>query len=208
MGVDGLQTSGTCIRFWPDCTIFEDVRFRYQTLIERLQMMAFLNRGLRISVVDLRCDDPEQVEPIVFRYDGGIIDYVNHLNRSKERLFDAVGHFSGAETIEDHAHEVEVAFQWSTGFQTDGLHSFANGIATTEGGTHEHGFRAALTRTVNAYARDRGYLKESHDGLQGTDIREGLTAIISGRLGSPQFEGQTKTKLGEHVNALAGGTRH
>ena len=199
-GSDGMLRSGTGVRFWPDQTIFEDVRFRYQTLVERLQMMAFLNRGLRIGVRDLRLGargpHNEATEPFSFCYAAGIIDYVLHLNRSKESLFNTVGHFSGAETIDGQPHEVEIAFQWNTGFHADGVHSFANGIATTEGGMHEHGFRAALTRTVNAYARDKGYIKDNHDGLQGTDIREGLTAIISGRLGSPQFEGQTKTKLG------------
>ena len=195
-GPDGEPRSGTRIRLWPDSAIFEEVRFRRQTLVERLQMMAFLNRGLRISISDLREESPEQAEPLVFCYEGGIIDYVEHLNRSKERLFNAVGHLTGAEMIDGQPHEAEIAFQWNTGFHADGLHSFANGIATTEGGSHEHGFRAALTRTVNAYAREKGYLKESHSGLQGSDIREGLTAIISGRLASPQFEGQTKTKLG------------
>ena len=199
-GLDGRLRSGTGVRFWPDSTIFEDVRFRYQTLVERLQMMAFLNSGLRIGIRDLRSDgsglQDEATEPFSFCYDDGIIDYVLHLNRSKESLFNTVGHFSGAETIDGQPHEVEVAFQWNTGFHTGGVHSFANGIATTEGGMHEYGFRAALTRTVNAYARDKGYIKDNHDGLQGPDIREGLTVIISGRLGSPQFEGQTKTKLG------------
>lgn len=192
----GKPRSGTIIRFWPDREIFEDIRFRYQTLVERLQMMAFLNSGLEIFTRDLRPDANEDSDAKRFCYDGGIIDYVSHLNQSKERLFDAVGHISGAEVIEDQAHEVEIAFQWNTGFNADGLHSFANGIATTEGGMHVQGFRTALTRAVNAYAREKGYLKERHDGLQGSDIREGLTAILSCRLAAPQFEGQTKTKLG------------
>ena len=202
IGSAGQPVSGTVVRFWPDPVIFEEVRFCYQTLIERLRMMAFLNRGLQISVSDLRTDTHRQGdpatknEPVVFCYEDGIIDYVVQLNRSKERLFETVGHFYGEEVIGGESHQVEVAFQWNTGFHTDGLHSFANGIATTEGGTHEHGFRTALTRTVNSYARDKGYLKESHEGFRGTDIREGLTAIISSRLASPQFEGQTKTKLG------------
>lgn len=195
-GQHGAPRTGTTVRFWPDRTIFEETRFRYQTLVERLQMMAFLNRGLRITIRDIRTAASRRADERSFCYDGGIIDYVSHLNRSKERLFDAVGHFSGAEVIDGEPHEVEVAFQWNTGFNTDGLHSFANGIATTEGGTHEQGFRSALTRTMNVYARDRGHLKASHAGLQGTDSREGLTAIISCRLGAPQFEGQTKTKLG------------
>ncbi len=194
----GEPRSGTSVRFWPDGEIFEEVRFRYQTLAERLQMMAFLNRGLTITITDLRApgDGFEPREAKVFHYEGGIIDYVRHLNQSKDPLFAAVGHFEAAESIDGTPHEVEVAFQWNTGFGADGVHSFANGIATTEGGTHEQGFRAALTTTVNSYARDKGLLKPSHAALQGNDIREGLTAIISGRLGAPQFEGQTKTKLG------------
>ena len=228
-GPGGAPRSGTSVRFWPDRSIFEEVRFRYQTLVGRLQTMAFLNRGLRISIRDLRgaagaravdgaaagdgarllprSDRPrsdlgvvgpraERSEPKSFCYEGGIIDFVGHLNRSKERLFDAVGHFSGAEQIGGQHHEVEVAFQWHTGFNTDGVHSFANGIPTAEGGTHEQGFRAALTRTVNVYARERGYLKERQNSLQGSDVREGLTVVISGRLAAPQFEGQTKGKLG------------
>jgi DNA gyrase subunit B len=208
---DGEHRTGTTVRFWPDPTIFDEVVFRFQTLLERFQMMAFLNRGLEIRVRDLRSatePTPESIEggdgPAAdaldgwtsFKYDGGIIDFVSHVNSSKEALFDAVGFFDGAEDIDGNAHEVEIAFQWNTGFNSDGLHSFANGIATLEGGMHEQGFRTALTRTVNAYARDKGLLKEKDDNLQGEDIREGLTAIISARIGEPQFEGQTKSKLG------------
>ena len=111
-------------------------------------------------------------------------------------MFDDVGHIAGIETIDGNHHEVEVAFQWSTGYNSDGLHSFANGIATIDGGTHEQGFRAALTRTLNAYSRDRALLKEKDPNLQAEDIREGLTAIISARIAEPQFDGQTKSKLG------------
>ena len=194
--VDGEPRTGTAIRFWPDPSVLEDVTFRYQTVAERLEMMAFLNRGLEIRVRDLRSGSHGHSEWRSFRYDGGISDYVDRLNQSKVRLFDAVGHLSGAENIDDNPHEVEVAFQWNTGFNTDGLHSFANGISTIDGGMHEQGFRAALTRTVNAYAREKGLLKEKADNLQGEDIREGLTAIVSVRIGKPQFEGQTKAKLG------------
>ncbi len=193
---NGISATGTTIRFWPDPTILEDTEFRYKTVVDRLEMMAFLNRGLEIRVRDLRTELQDHSDWKVFRYDGGIVDYVDHLNQSKVRLFDVVGHFSAVETIDDNPHEVELAFQWSTGFNTDGLHSFANGIATIDGGMHEQGFRAALTRTVNAYAREKGLLKEKADNLQGEDIREGLTAIISVRIGKPQFEGQTKAKLG------------
>ena len=194
--LDGTTRTGTTIRFWPDSTVLEDVSFRYQTVAERLEMMAFLNRGLEIRVRDLRAGPHGHAEWTSFRYEGGIVDYVSRLNQSKVRLFDAVGHFADAETIDGNPHEVEVAFQWSTGFNTDGLHSFANGISTIDGGMHEQGFRAALTRTVNAYAREKGLLKEKADNLHGEDIREGLTAIVSVRIGQPQFEGQTKAKLG------------
>ena len=194
--VDGEPRTGTTIRFWPDPSVLEDVTFRYQTVAERLEMMAFLNRGLEIRVRDLRSGPHNHSEWTPFRYEGGISDYVDRLNQSKVRLFDAVGHFSGTETIDDNPHEVEVAFQWNTGFNSDGLHSFANGISTIDGGMHEQGFRAALTRTVNAYAREKGLLREKADNLQGEDIREGLTAIVSVRIGQPQFEGQTKAKLG------------
>ena len=191
--------TGTVVRFWPDPAVFDEVTFRFQTLLERFQMMAFLNRDLEIKSRDLRpgpAGDAADGAWTVFKYSGGIVDFVSHLNQSKERLFDAVGHFTGDETIDAVAHYVEVAFQWNTGFHTDGLHSFANGIATLEGGMHEQGFRAALTACVNAYARARGHLKDKDPNLQAEDIREGLTAIISARISEPQFEGQTKSKLG------------
>ncbi len=182
--------SGTTVRFWPDPTIFkEGIEFRAQTVTERFQMMAFLNRGLAIHFTDQRPGhDPT---PQVFHYEGGIIDFVRHLNAAKESLFSEVGYFEG----DDEDQEVEIAFQWNTGFN-DGIHSFANGINTTEGGMHVEGFRGALTRVINAYAHDRGVLKDNDDNLSGEDIREGLTAIVSVRLRDPQFEGQTKAKLG------------
>ena len=181
--------TGTTVRFWPDPTIFDEVDFRAQTLVERLQMMAFLNKGLEIRLNDQR--DPE-AESVVFRYEGGIVDFVKHVNASKEALFSRVGYF---EQVEDEM-EVELAFQWNTGYNTDGLHSFANGINTIEGGMHEEGFKKGLTNVVNNYARGKGLLKEKDANLLGEDIREGLTAIISVRLRDPQFEGQTKGKLG------------
>ena len=182
--------TGTTVRFWPDPSIFkEGIEFRIQTLVERFQMMAFLNAGLEFHVTDAR--DPD-FEEVVLRYDGGIRDYVRHLNASKEALFDQVGHYAE----EGDGESVEVAFSWNTGYQTDGIHSFANGINTGEGGMHEQGFRTALTRTVNAYARDKGLIREKDENLQGEDIREGLTTIISVRVSEPQFEGQTKSKLG------------
>ncbi len=186
---DGTRT-GTTVRFWPDPGIFkEGIEFRTQTLVERFQMMAFLNAGLEFHVIDER--DPD-FEEVVLRYDGGIKDFVRHLNASKEALFDQVGYYAE----DGDGEQVEVAFSWNTGYQTDGIHSFANGINTIEGGMHEQGFRTALTRTVNVYAKERGLLREKDDNLQGEDIREGLTAIVAVRISEPQFEGQTKSKLG------------
>jgi DNA gyrase subunit B len=183
--------TGTTVRFWPDSKIFEDINFRAQTLLERFQMMAFLNKSLQITFSDLR-EGAVNKDEVVYKYDGGIKDFVEHVNASKESLFAKVGFFEAQEEEQ----EVEIAFQWNTGFNTDGLHSFANGINTIEGGMHEEGFRTALTGVMNRYAKKRALLKDKDDNLQGEDIREGLTAIISVRLGEPQFEGQTKSKLG------------
>jgi DNA gyrase subunit B len=187
--------TGTTVRFWPDDTIFDETEFRAQTLLDRFQMMAFLNRGLRIRFQDLRRDQPHEDANeegwIEFHYEGGIIDFVRHVNQSKEALFAKVGYFE----VQEEVQEVEIAFQWNTGFNSDGLHSFANGITTGGGGMHETGFRSALTRTINKYGKDKNLLKDSED-LSGDDVREGLTAIISVRLQDPQFEGQTKDKLG------------
>jgi DNA gyrase subunit B len=179
---------GTTVTFWPDPTIFEETEFRAQTVQERLQMMAFLNRGLEIRFKDRR---PGHQQEATFKYSGGISDYVRHLNASKEALFRKVAFF---EQEEDNQ-QVEIALQWNTGFY-ESIHSFANGIATLEGGMHEEGFKKALTNAVNKYARSKGHLKEKDENLLGEDIREGLTAIISVRLRDPQFEGQTKAKLG------------
>ena len=180
--------TGTSVTFWPDPTIMEEVDFRASTLLERLREMAFLNKGLEIVFRDERADEPVEQ---TFRFDGGIVDFVAHLNASKDPLFALV--VSLTETYAEG--EVEIAMQWNTGFY-EGLHSFANNIATTEGGMHEEGFKKALTNVVNRYAREKGHLKEKDDNLQGEDIREGLTAIVSVKLRNPQFEGQTKTKLG------------
>jgi DNA gyrase subunit B len=181
--------TGTTVSFWPDPTVFEEVEFRSQTIAERLQIMAFLNRGLEIRFTDERAG--RDATSVVHRYDGGIVDYVRHLNSSKEALFRRVCSY----TQSDADQEVEVALQWNTGFH-ESIHSFANGIATIEGGMHEEGFKKALTNVVNRYARAKGSLKEKDENLQGEDIREGLTAIVSVRLREPQFEGQTKGKLG------------
>ena len=180
--------TGTTITFWPDAGIFDEIEFRALTVVERLQVMAFLNRGLEIRFTDER---PDGAEAQVFRYKDGIIDYVRHLNESKESLFRKVAAY---ETRED-TMEVEVALQWNSGFH-ESVHSFANGISTIDGGMHEEGFKKALTNVVNKYARAKGALKEKDPNFSGDDIREGLTAIVSVRLQEPQFEGQTKAKLG------------
>jgi DNA gyrase subunit B len=180
--------TGTTVTFWPDGQIFEEVEFSARTILERLQQYAFLNKGLEIRFKDER---PGHIHSETFQYKGGIVDFVKHLNMSKEPLFKKVASFEAAEE----GSEVEVALQWNTGYY-EGLHSFANGIATIEGGMHEEGFKKALTVVVNKYARAKGLLKEKDDNLLGEDIREGLTAIISVRLTDPQFEGQTKAKLG------------
>jgi DNA gyrase subunit B len=179
---------GTTVSFWPDATIFDEVEFRAQTVVEHLQMYAFLNAGLEIRFRDER---PGHEQKIDYHYPGGIIDYVRHLNQSKEPLFKRVVYFDSAEENQ----EVQVALQWNTGYY-EGLHSFANGITTGEGGMHEEGFKKALTNVVNKYARAKGHLKEKDENLLGEDIREGLTAIVAVKLPEPQFEGQTKAKLG------------
>ncbi len=180
--------TGSTVTFWPDPAIFEEVEFRAQTVTERLQVMAFLNRALEIRFADQR---PGNEKRETFRYNGGIVDYVKHLNASKESLFRKVGAYQQTEDRQ----EVEVALQWNTGFH-ESIFSFANGISTTEGGMHEEGFKKALTNVVNRYAKSRNLVKEKEDNLDGKDIREGLTAIVSVRLTDPQFEGQTKAKLG------------
>jgi DNA gyrase subunit B len=182
--------TGTTVTFWPDGTVFETTEFAARTILERLQMMAFLNRGLEIRFKDER---PEhRAEPVTYKYAGGIVDFVKHVNTTKEALFAKVGYYEMAEADQ----EVEVAFQWNTGYNTDGIHSFANGINTIEGGAHEEGFKAALTTVVNKHARAKNLLKEKDPNLTGDDVREGITSIISVRLRDPQFEGQTKAKLG------------
>jgi DNA gyrase subunit B len=179
---------GTTVTFWPDPAVFEDTEFRAQTVLERLQMMAFLNKGLEIRFADER---PDHEQAITYRYAGGIVDFVRHLNESKEALFKRVSSFEAAEDDQ----EIEIALQWNTGYY-EAIHSFANGIATIEGGMHEEGFKKALTNVVNKYGRAKGHLKEKDDNLLGEDIREGLTAIVAVKLRDPQFEGQTKAKLG------------
>ncbi len=182
------KKTGTTVSFWPDATVFEETDFHAQTLLERLREMAFLNKGLEIRFVDERPDPPLQQ---TFQFNGGIVDFVKHLNASKEPLFKRVVSFE--EVSEEN--EIEIAMQWNTGYY-EGIHSFANNIATTEGGMHEEGFKKALTNAVNKYARNKNLLKDKELNLLGEDIREGLTAIVSVKLRNPQFEGQTKAKLG------------
>jgi DNA gyrase subunit B len=184
-----LKRTGTTVTFWPDPEIFtEDREFKYDTLAQRLREMAFLNRGLEIRLIDERVE-PEQRED--FRYTGGIVDFVKHLNSSRDSVHKRVIFFEAKGAN----HEVEVAMQWSTSYN-ESVFTFANNINTHEGGMHEEGFRRSLTRVVTSYARSKGIIKEKDDGLVGEDCREGLTAIVSVKLRDPQFEGQTKTKLG------------
>jgi DNA gyrase subunit B len=190
LGESPRGRTGTTVTFWPDATMFESTEFHPRTILERIQMMAFLNKGLEIRFHDQRPGHDN--DPVTYRYAGGIVDFVKHVNKTKEPLFTKVGYIEQGEA----GQEVEIAFTWNTGYQTDGVHSFANGINTIEGGTHVEGFRAALTTVVNKYARAKNLLKEKDDNLLGEDIREGIVAIISVRMREPQFEGQTKSKLG------------
>jgi DNA gyrase subunit B len=201
--------TGTMTTFWPDDTIFETTEWSFETLSRRLQETAFLNRGLRISLTDERpakvvAEDGEEdsavpagaapahkARTVVFEYPGGIADFVRYLNASKEPVHAQVIEFGD----EQPGMSLEIAMQWNNSYN-ESVHTFANVINTAEGGTHEEGFRAALTTVVNKYARDTKFLKEKDQNFTGEDIREGLTAIVSIKLAEPQFEGQTKTKLG------------
>ncbi|HEY3192882.1 MAG TPA: DNA topoisomerase (ATP-hydrolyzing) subunit B [Solirubrobacterales bacterium] len=182
-----VKSTGTTITFVPDLEIFEDIEFDFDTLAERLRETAFLTRGLKVELIDER-GAGRKVE---FLYKGGIADFVKHLNEAKDPLHRKIIFLEG-ETDEG---QVEVALQWNSSYQ-ESTFSFANNINTHEGGTHLSGFRAALTRTLNAIARNRNLLKEKDENLSGEDVREGLTAVVSVKLADPQFEGQTKTKLG------------
>ncbi len=190
--------TGTTITFWPNEQIFETVEWDYETLRARFQQMAFLNKGLRISLTDerevSRQDDGTQRTDVFF-YERGLVDYVEYLNATKKTdvIHEEIISFESEDTERKIA--LEVAMQWTTSY-SESVHTYANTINTHEGGTHEEGFRAALTTLVNKYAREKGLLKEKDENLTGDDIREGLTAVISIKLGEPQFEGQTKTKLG------------
>jgi DNA gyrase subunit B len=178
---------GATVAFWPDPDIFEEIDFRFETLSNRMREMAFLNAGLRITLTDER----DEAKSEVYEYAGGIRDFVAHINASKEPVHPQIIYFEG----KANSHFVEVAMQWNSSYN-DAVSTFANTINTHEGGTHEEGFRAALTSTINRYARNSALLKEKDPNLSGDDVREGLTAIVSVKLREPQFEGQTKTKLG------------
>jgi DNA gyrase subunit B len=183
----GDGVTGTTVTFLPDAEIFESLDFDFHTLEERLRETAFLTRGLKITIVDERGEG----HSAEFQYEGGIEDFVSYLNENKDTVHRKVIFFAG----EGEEGAAEVALQWNSSYQ-DSIHSFANNINTREGGSHMSGFRSALTRTLNRYAREKGLLKEKEDNLSGEDVREGLTAVISVKLRDPQFEGQTKTKLG------------
>jgi DNA gyrase subunit B len=182
------EGTGTTIRFMPDPEVFtETIELSFDTLSRRFRESAFLNKGLKIRLLDER----EEGREVAYQYEGGIRDFVEHINEAKDPVHKTVFYFHREEEVGD----VEVAMQWNSGFQ-DSVFTFANNINTHEGGAHLSGFRAALTRTVNDYARGKGLLKEKEENLTGDDIREGLAAVISVKLREPQFEGQTKTKLG------------
>ena len=216
--------TGTTVTFWPNEDIFETTDFDFETLRSRFQQMAFLNKGLQISLTDERpahtgTEDevtaaaPVEPKPegdeiaettsasgtsartVTYRYEGGLIDYVKHLNSAKkvEVVHPEVIDFESEDT--ERRLSVEIALQWTNAY-SESVYTYANTISTTEGGTHEEGFRAAMTSLINRYAREKGLIKEKEENLTGDDIREGLTAVISIKLGEPQFEGQTKTKLG------------
>ncbi|QEU89934.1 DNA topoisomerase (ATP-hydrolyzing) subunit B [Streptomyces kanamyceticus] len=206
---EATARTGTSITFWADGSIFETTQYSFETLARRFQEMAFLNRGLTLTLTDERAEaratatadeagsdtaGQQRAKTLAYRYDGGISDFVRHLNgRKGEPVHPTVIDFTAEDS--ERLLSVEVAMQWNSQF-TDSVYSYANAIHTHDGGTHEEGFRTALTTIVNRYARERKLLRDKDDNLSGEDIREGLTAIISVKLGEPQFEGQTKTKLG------------
>ncbi|MFZ5754450.1 MAG: DNA gyrase subunit B, partial [Bacillota bacterium] len=180
------EGTGTSISFLPDPTIFEETEFDLDILTHRLRELSFLNKGIKIILKDERIN-----EKLFFQHDGGIVDFVKYLNKNKDVLHPKPIYFAS----EKEGTEVEVALQYNDGY-VENIYSFANNIHTTEGGTHESGFKSALTRVMNDYARKYNLLKDGNANLTGEDIREGLTAIISVKIREPQFEGQTKTKLG------------
>jgi DNA gyrase subunit B len=215
---DKTKETGTTVRFWADPEIFETTNYDFETVARRLQEQAFLNKGLTITLTDERVTAEEVTDEVVsevadapksaeqqaaeaagpqrsktrvFHYPDGLVDFVKHINRTKNPIHPSIIAFSGR----GDGHEVEVAMQWNAGY-SESVHTFANTINTHEGGTHEEGFRAALTSVVNKYAKEKKLLKDKDPNLTGDDIREGLAAVISVKVREPQFEGQTKTKLG------------
>ncbi len=215
---EATKKTGTTVRYWADPDVFETTNYDFETVARRLQEMAFLNKGLTITLADERVTADEVTDEVVsdtaeapksadekaaedaaphktknrtFLYPGGLVDYVKHINRTKTAIQQSIIDFEG----KGEGHEVEIAMQWNAGY-SESVHTFANTINTHEGGTHEEGFRAALTSVVNKYAKDKKFLKEKDPNLTGDDIREGLAAVISVKVKEPQFEGQTKTKLG------------
>src|SRR3989442_8168518 len=184
---DGKDDTGTTISFLPDAEVFEELELSAETLTQRLRETAFLTRGLRIVLTDERAGG----ETIEFHYEGGIRDFVAHVNAAKDPIHKRIVYFEG----ETDQGAVEVAMQWNHSYQ-DSVYTFANNINTPGGGTHLSGFKAALTGTLNRYARQFNLLREKEENLDGEDVREGLAAVISVKLREPQFEGQTKTKLG------------
>ncbi|NYI39954.1 DNA gyrase subunit B [Demequina lutea] len=204
---EATDETGTQQTFWADPLIFETTDYDFETLRARFQQMAFLNKGLSITLTDERpehisgeADDDEAPtsRSVTYQYDGGLIDYVKHLNAAKKaELVHPEVISIETEDVENRI-SVELALQWTNAY-SESVFTYANTIATTEGGTHEEGFRAAMTTLVNKYAREKGIIKEKDENLTGDDVREGLTAVISVKLGEPQFEGQTKTKLGNTI---------
>ncbi len=195
---EASEEHGTTQTFWPSAETFETTEFDFETLRARFQQMAFLNKGLTITLIDERLIDSDEVVEVTYLYEKGLVDYVEYLNSAKkvEVVHPEIISFEQEDT--ENKISLEVAMQWTTSYQ-ESVHTYANTINTHEGGTHEEGFRAALTTLVNKYAREKGIIKEKDENLTGDDVREGLTAVISVKLAEPQFEGQTKTKLGNTI---------
>jgi DNA gyrase subunit B len=193
--VGSTDRNGTTVTFWASPDIFETTTYAFETLATRFREYAFLNKGLELTIRDERVEHTPEGEPVeaTYRYDDGLVDYVKYLTGSRETVHRDVISFEAAQP--DDSMSLEIAMQWSGSFN-ESVHTFANTINTHEGGTHEEGFRAALTSLVNSFGEDVGMIKKKEDRLTGDDVREGLTAIISVKLAEPQFEGQTKTKLG------------
>ncbi len=193
---EASTTTGTTVQFWPSEEIFETTDFSFEILSARFREMAFLNRSLTISLTDARAghvDEKGEQLHARYKYDGGIADFVKHLNSTRGETHKSIIYFEAAEN--KNRMSLEVAMQWNEGF-SESVYTFANTINTHEGGTHEEGFRTALTSIVNKFGEEQGFIRKKEDRLTGDDVREGLTAIVSIKLGEPQFEGQTKTKLG------------